>query len=159
MTNVAKWTTPDLIYFLKRMIHCHQIFFNDSLVEQGATTAEKLPFLFDLDQPVLSHQREEDPILNYGNKAALELWEMTWDDFTKMPSRKTAEEVMQSERAKFMRAVTENGYVDNYEGVRISSTGKKFYIKNARVWNILNDQKKIIGQAATFKNWEVLIDS
>ena len=55
------------------------------------------------------------------------------------------------ERARFMQAVGERGYVDDYTGVRISSTGKRFYILQATVWNVTDENGVIHGQAATFR--------
>ncbi len=36
---------------------------------------------------MVSHGTESDPIFNYGNRKALELWELSWDDFIEMPSK------------------------------------------------------------------------
>ena len=38
---------------------------------------------------VVSHGTQADPVLNYGNRTALALWEMSWDEFTRTPSRLT----------------------------------------------------------------------
>ncbi|MDH5580197.1 MAG: MEKHLA domain-containing protein, partial [Betaproteobacteria bacterium] len=54
--------------------------------------------LFDAPFVVVSHGTEPDPILNYGNQAALDLWEMTWEQLTRTPSRHTAEPVHREER-------------------------------------------------------------
>jgi hypothetical protein len=43
--------------------------------------------LFAFRGVVLSHGTEEDPILNYGNGAALALWEMDFGQLTSIPSR------------------------------------------------------------------------
>jgi hypothetical protein len=40
--------------------------------------------------------------------------------------------------------------------VRISATGKRFRIKQAVVWNLLDCEGLIHGQAATFDRWQVL---
>ena len=105
---------------------------------------------------LLSHGTEEDPILNYGNQKALTLWEMTLKEFLKTPSRKTAEAPLREERARFMQLVSEKGYIDDYRGIRISKTGKRFQIIKATVWNITNENGQKIGQAATFKDWQLL---
>ncbi|OYV22270.1 MAG: hypothetical protein CG442_1368, partial [Methylococcaceae bacterium NSO1] len=52
--------------------------------------------------------------------------------------------------------VTEKGYIDHYQGVRISSTGKRFLIKNAVVWNLIDKNQGIKGQAAWFDQWAYL---
>lgn len=103
---------------------------------------------------ILSHGTEPDPILNYGNKLALELWEMTLDQFIMTPSRLTAEPLEREQRAEFMKQVTEQGYVANYTGIRVSRTGRRFYIQQATVWNLYDEAGQYCGQAASFSNYE-----
>jgi hypothetical protein len=115
--------------------------------------AEKLfhaPFV------VVSHGTEADPVLNYGNRAALALWEMSWEELTRTPSRLTAEAPNREERAKLLEAVTRRGFIDDYSGVRISKTGRRFRISRATVWNLLTSDGKPCGQAAMFDRWEFI---
>lgn len=102
---------------------------------------------------VLSHGTQDDPVLNYGNELALSIWEMDWDRFTSTPSRFTAEPMERAARQQFFSAVTEHGYVDNYTGIRISSTGRRFYIEHATVWNMIDGQGNYRGQAAAFRHY------
>ncbi|MGK7883316.1 MAG: MEKHLA domain-containing protein, partial [Crocosphaera sp.] len=51
--------------------------------------------LFEADFIVASHGTQPDPILNYGNQKALDIWELTWEEFIQTPSRKTAEAIKQ----------------------------------------------------------------
>jgi hypothetical protein len=48
------------------------------------------------------------------------------------------------------------GFVDDYAGVRISRTGKRFRIEQAIVWNVVDAEGKDHGQAATFAHWTPL---
>ncbi|TCM93332.1 MEKHLA domain-containing protein [Paenibacillus sp. BK033] len=112
--------------------------------------------LFTAPRVILSHGTESDPVLNYGNRMALELWEMTWEQLTSTPSRLTAEPMERAERDRFFTQVTANGYVDNYTGIRISRTGRRFYIVNATVWNLVDEQGIYRGQAATFLDYKFL---
>jgi hypothetical protein len=105
---------------------------------------------------VVLHGTQEDPILNYGNQAALELWEMTWEEFTSTPSRLTAEPVNRKERTRLLAQVRRNGYIDTYRGVRISKSGRRFLVEQATVWNILDMNNRYTGQAATFSSWAYL---
>jgi hypothetical protein len=84
------------------------------------------------------------------------LFELSWEDFVHLPSRLSAEPVNQAERDRLLAEVTEKGYIDHYEGVRISSTGKRFLIKNAVVWNLMDKNQCHKGQAAWFDHWEYL---
>ncbi|MDA0578231.1 MAG: MEKHLA domain-containing protein [Verrucomicrobia bacterium] len=118
--------------------------------ERSPTVAQALyqaPFV------VVSHNTAPDPIFNYANAAALALFEMTWEQITATPSRASAEPLHQAERARFMARVTTHGFVDDYAGIRISRTGKRFRIQNATVWNILAADGTYHGQAATFAEW------
>ena len=119
----------------------------------GPDLAEKLftaPFV------LVSHGLEPDPVLNYGNQTALTLWEMTWDELTRTPSRLTAEAPNRAERARLLDAVTRHGFIDDYSGVRISKTGRRFRITRATVWNLLTPDGRPGGQAATFDRWVCL---
>jgi hypothetical protein len=105
---------------------------------------------------LVSHGTEADPVLNYGNQAALNLWEMTWEELTRTPSRLTAEAPNRAERARLLAAVTRAGFIDDYSGIRISKNGRRFRIAQATVWNLLDEQGHHAGQAATFSDWKFL---
>ncbi len=105
---------------------------------------------------LVSHGTEADPVLNYGNAAALTLWAMSWEEFTRTPSRLTAEAPNREERARLLKEVTERGFIDDYSGVRISKTGRRFKISRATVWNLLTAYGHPCGQAAMFGEWEFL---
>ncbi len=122
-----------------------------SSAEPDLTTA-----LFFAPFVVASSNSATDPILNYGNAQALKLWEMPWNQLTRTPGRHTAEPMHRDERQKFLYAVQKNGFIENYSGIRISSTGRRFKIEKATVWNLVDQDGKFLGQAATFKEWSYL---
>lgn len=105
---------------------------------------------------LVSHGTEADPILNYGNRAALTLWEMTWEELTQTPSRHTAEAPNREERARLLDQVARRGFIDDYSGVRISKNGRRFRINRATVWNLITESGAPCGQAAMFEHWEFL---
>ena len=109
--------------------------------------------IFEAPFAVLSHGTEDDPILNYVNQIGLDLFEMNWEEWTSMPSRLTAEPLLREERAALMKRVTENGFIDDYSGTRISKSGKRFFIEQATVWNLIDEAGIYQGQAATFSDW------
>lgn len=111
--------------------------------------------LFHAPFAVVSHNTASDPIFNYANLTALHLFAMNWDEFTKLPSRLSAEPVNQAERQRLLEEVSSKGYIDNYQGVRIAKSGQRFLINNARVWNLFDDEGNK-GQAACFANWQFL---
>lgn len=105
---------------------------------------------------LVSHGTESDPVLNYGNQAALALWEMSWAELTRTPSRLTAEAPNREERARLLAAVSDRGFIDDYSGIRISKGGRRFRIAQATVWNLLDERHGHAGQAAMFWQWEFL---
>jgi len=102
---------------------------------------------------IVSHGTEQDPVLNYGNKTALQLWGMDWKQFVSTPSRYTAEPIRRELRELMLNEAKIKGYFDNYEGVRIASSGNRFEIKGALIWNLVDENKTVVGQAATFSEW------
>ncbi|MDD5322930.1 MAG: MEKHLA domain-containing protein [Methylococcales bacterium] len=75
---------------------------------------------------IIAHDTASDPVFNYANLKALDLFELSWEDFVHLPSRLSAEPVNPAERDRLLAEVTEKGNIDHYEGFRISSTGKDF---------------------------------
>ncbi|RLL52171.1 MEKHLA domain-containing protein [Mariprofundus sp. EBB-1] len=105
---------------------------------------------------LLSHGTEPDPIINYANLAAQTLFEMSWQEFIALPSRLSAETAVQQERNALLKRVSDNGYIDDYSGVRIAKTGRRFIIERATVWNLLDKDGNPQGQAAMFAHWKQL---
>lgn len=126
------------------------------LVPREGTSAEQAERLFRAPFVVVSHGTEADPVLNYGNAAALALWEMDWATLSSTPSRLTAEPVHRDERARLLARTRTVGFVDDYSGVRISASGKRFLIERAIVWNLAAAGGVHRGQAATFDHWTPL---
>lgn len=112
--------------------------------------------LFEAPFVVISHGIEADPIFHYANRKALELWELSWNDFIQMPSRKSVDEAWQEDRESLLAKVVTEGFTCNYSGIRMDSTGKRFYIKDVALWNVFDENKQRCGQAAFFSNWEYL---
>jgi hypothetical protein len=50
----------------------------------------------------------------------------------------------------------ERGYFTGYRGIRISATGRRFLVTEATVWNVVDQQSRRMGQAATFSRWAAL---
>ena len=126
------------------------------LISRQGSAEAQAERLFQAPFVVVSHGTEADPILNYGNAAALALWEMDLATLTRTPSRLTAEPVHRDERARLLERTRRDGYVDDYAGIRISSTGRRFQIEQAIVWNLVDAAGIHRGQAATFDRWTPL---
>lgn len=105
---------------------------------------------------VVSHGTQPDPLLNYGNRAALALWEMRVDQLLATPSRLTAEPMLRDARERLLEETERKGFVSGYEGVRVSATGRRFHIANVTIWNVTDAAGAPAGQAATFARWTFL---
>lgn len=105
---------------------------------------------------MLSHNTALDPLFNYANAKGLELFEFDWQELTNLPSRLSAEPVNQAKRDEVLAQVAAQGFIANYEGIRISKTGKRFLIRNTIVWNLTDEQGIYRGQAACFSHWDFL---
>ena len=127
----------------------------DLLIRTGTPDAQAQA-LFAAPFVVVSHDTQPDPMLNYGNQQALELWELSWAQLTNTPSRLTAEPMNRDERARMLAMAEKQGYYSGYRGIRISSTGKRFLVEDATVWSVIDGQGIRVGQAATFGRWTMV---
>lgn len=149
-------TSPALIAHSECLIRSLAHWTGRDLAPGVSDPRERARLLFEAPYVLVSHGTEADPILNYGNRAALALWETTWDELTRMPSRLTAEAPNREERARLLERVTRDGFIADYSGVRISRTGRRFRIAEATVWNLIIPEGHLCGQAAMFSNWTFL---
>lgn len=127
----------------------------DLLIRTGTPDAQAQA-LFAAPFVVVSHDTQTDPMLNYGNQRALDLWELSWAQLTSTPSRLTAEPMNRDERARMLAVAEKQGYYSGYQGIRISSTGKRFLVEDATVWSVIDGQGIRVGQAATFGRWTMV---
>lgn len=122
----------------------------------GGWGAKRAQAVFQANFVLISHGLEADPLFNYANRCALNLFELDWPSLVSTPSRESAQPANQQTRERVMREVLDKGYVTDYSGIRISSSGRRFSIKGATLWNVLDDDGVLHGQAATFSEWRDL---
>lgn len=137
----------------ERLVRCHRHRTTRNLLDPNLCGPALAEALFKAPFVVVSHGIENDPVLNYGNAAALALWKMTWNQFTATPSRCTAEASNRAERARLLAEVAARGWIDDYSGVRVTAEGRRFRIDRATVWNLNDEAGRPCGQAATFSHW------
>lgn len=154
--NSYIWRQPDIIYWSQIIVDSYQKLLNKRLIESDNTPEEISQALFNAPFIVVSHGVQADPIFNYGNQAALKLWSISWEKLIQTPSRLSAEPVNRATRRVMLEQAATKGYIDNYQGVRITTTGKKFSIQEAIIWNLTDKSGKKCGQAATFSHWKWL---
>jgi hypothetical protein len=150
------WQEDNWIEHTQILLNSYRRFVGVDLFARDGSDEDQSRALFEAPFVVVSHGTQTDPILNYGNQAAIDLWEMELEALLKTPSRMTAEPVYRDERALLLERTSRDGFVDDYKGIRIASTGRRFLIEKAIVWNLVNDEGDRVGQAATFSDWVFL---
>jgi len=123
-----------------------------ALLPGRSSPAEAAEALYWAPFVVLSHDAAADPVFTYANRTAQTLFEMPWDEIVGMPSRYSAEPLLREARQRLLDQVSANGYIDDYQGVRIAKSGKRFLVRRATVWNLVGPDG-VLGQAATFADW------
>jgi hypothetical protein len=134
LENLNRWTDYDLIK------------------EYGFSVETVGEQVFHADFYLLSHDHAADPVLNYGNQQVLDRWEVSWAELTRMYSKDTAKPVDRAARSTIMEQVKVKNYINGYNSVRVSKTGKEFQILDGTVWNLLTNDGTPCGQAAWFKS-------
>ena len=154
MTPVVPGTTAHAML----MLSSHQRLVGRSLFARspGETDDALARRLYTAHFGLLSHDDRPDPCFDYANLVAQQLFERGWDEMIGMPSRLSAEAPERAERERFLARVAEKGYVDDYTGIRIARSGRRFRILRATIWNLLDASGRRIGQAAAILGWEPL---
>ena len=157
--NPSPWLGDQKLVLAELLLASHLEAFSQALVAETPGEQSRLCRclkLFRCGFPVLAHGTGDDPRLTYANAAALQLWETNWEDLIGLPSRCTAPKEEQKERrsalgqAKCLKAMT------GYRGIRVSRNGRRFMIRNARIWTLQDGEHQICGQAASFSDWHWL---
>jgi hypothetical protein len=99
---------------------------------------------------LVAHNTEADPRFIYANRAAQKCFEYSWEEFTQLRSRFSAAPADRSERQRLLEGVERDGYVSGYRGIRIARSGRQFWIEDGVVWQLVDAQGRLHGQAAVF---------
>lgn len=152
----ALWRDATNIRHVQDLLDSYKSLLHMELVDRVGGPLEQSRAAFELPAILVSHGTQADPVFNYANRAALETFEMSWDEFTRTPSRFSAEPVERAERERLMSEVRSSGCIRNYRGIRISKTGRRFQIDDATVWNVFGSDGVLRGQAAVLFKWHYI---
>jgi hypothetical protein len=142
----APWLTPGKRQLAQRILRSHHEAF-------GRPLAPSIQDLFSADLVVLAHDSSADPCLTYANASALRLWERPWSELIGIPSRLTAEPQERASRSQALQQALQHDAIEGYSGIRISRSGRRFQIHNARLWTLRDSEGHPCGQAAAFSDW------
>lgn len=145
--------SPETVAWTRLLLDSYRHCTGRELIARSGDPVDESRRLFEAPFVVASHDDQPEPVLNYGNQAALSLWELPWEQFTRLPSAATAEPARREERQRVLDAVARQGYVEDYAGVRISASGRRFRIEGVTVWELHDHDGQRRGQAATFRHW------
>jgi MEKHLA domain len=154
--SALPWQQPDVMAHSQRLLTSFAHWTGRPLIEAAPESVTQK--LFEASFVLVSHGPQADPIFNYGNQVALDLWEFDWDSFRQLPSRRSAEPITQAERDQLLATAQSQGYIRDYQGVRISRSGRRFWIEDVILWTVFDAQQQPCGQAAMFERWRFLTD-
>ncbi|MEU4539527.1 MEKHLA domain-containing protein [Streptosporangium sp. NPDC023825] len=102
---------------------------------------------------VLAHDAADDPRFTYANVTAQRCFEYGYGEFVGLPSRLSAESDRREDRRRLLDAVHRDGFATGYRGRRIAKSGRRFWIEDVTMWNLVDGNGVLMGQAATFRRW------
>jgi hypothetical protein len=156
MTNLPA-ATDDALHRLNLVVQSFHRLTGRHLIDPGSPNLWLA--CWNAPRVIVAHGTQADPLFFYGNQLALRVFELDFAAFTKLPSRYSAEPVQRAERETLLARVRDHGFIDDYAGVRVSASGRRFRIEQATVWNLLDEEGERHGQAATFERWVPLSES
>ena len=139
------------VSFSDLLISSYRKIVGTSLVPDELSGAAAAEWLYHAPFGLLAQDTSLDPLFVYANLAAQRHFEYSWQEFMGMPSRLSAEPQNQDQRQAFMDSVLEQGYVSGYQGWRIAKSGRRFLIQDVTVWNMVDADGALRGQAALIR--------
>lgn len=154
------WLSPPLLERLEALERGHRLAFGGPLLAGDPARPVRLRAqeLFAAAEVVLAHdgsdpRQDPGPRLIYANRSALRLWRRCWTEMVGMPSRLTAEPAQRPARSEALAEALRGGGIRDYGGIRIDSRGRRFQIRGARIWSLIDADGRSSGQAAAFADW------
>lgn len=145
------WTEDEVRLHARRLLRSYRHWAGEDLIElPGDDDALRARALFEAPLAVLAHDTRPDPLCVYANAAALAAFELSLADAPAFPTSRTVEAAGRDERGAALARVDDAGLVSGYSGVRVSTTGRRFRINDGRIWTVLDDDGRRVGQAAAF---------
>jgi MEKHLA domain len=137
--------------FLAALVRDHARLLGVPLVRPELSSAAQQAWLY-AEAPfcVLAHDATDDPRFVFANAMAQRCFDARWDELVGMPSRLSAGPADRDERERLLLGVQRDGFVRGYRGLRVTRSGRQFWIEDVTVWNVYGLDGARIGQAATY---------
>jgi hypothetical protein len=135
--------------FIQMLTESYRRFVGEPLAPENVASHDVARWLYE-DAPfaLLAHDASSDPLFIYGNAEAQRKFEYTWEELIHLPSRLSAAKPEREARDRFLQDVARYGYVAGYGGIRVAKSGRRFRIENATVWQLIDREGVVRGQAA-----------
>ena len=145
---------PLRIEFARLLLNSHALLIGEPLADSALSLPEATRWLYE-EAPfcILAHNNELDPRFIYANKTAQSCFGYDWNAFFGMPSRLSAQPDERAERLGILQRVEQDGFTHGYRGMRVDKQGRRFWIEDGRLWNLLDDAGVRQGQAVVFTRW------
>ena len=143
------------------ILDCYQASIGKSLkerlgIDNNIMGAELAEALFKAPAAILSHDvividGKRDNIYNYANRTALKVFERTFAELTRIPSKKCVAESEESQlsRNTLLSACFTKGWV-KFDATRVSANGKTVQLRDAILYNLFDKRGIYYGQAVVF---------
>lgn len=130
----------------------YQRLLGESLVPAEVPPTAATQWLY-ADAPfcLLAHERAADPRFIFANLAAQRCFEYDWAGLVGLPSRLSADAPDRDERRGLLESVARRGFATGYRGLRIAKSGRRFWIEDVTVWNLIDAAGEVQGQAAAYR--------
>lgn len=150
------WLDTNIIILSHMINENYKQYLGEYLIKQESSAEELSKQLYSAPFVVLAHSHATDPLFIYANQSAQDLWGYSWQEFIGLPSRLSAGPENRESREAFLNEVSTKGFASNYSGNRVAKDGTIFRIENTTLWNLYGEDKRRLGQAATFSSWKKL---
>jgi hypothetical protein len=146
------WTEKEMRTRARWLLRSYRHWADEELLaDAGDDDVIRADALFDAPLAVLAHDTRPDPLCVYANAAALAAFELRLADAPTFATSRTVAPAARDERSAALARAQEVGLLRGYGGERVSSTGRRFQIRDACIWTVLNDDGRPVGQAAAFR--------
>lgn len=145
--------TPWDPFWVAQMVDSHRLLVGTQLgaLAAGASAGELATWLYRSALfCLLAHDGGSDPSFVYANLSAQRCFEYGWSELVGLPSHLSALPGGRESRAALLADVARDGFTRGYRGLRVAKSGRRFWIEDVTVWNVLDPAGRPIGQAAAY---------